>query len=143
MFSISAIFVGLGIFIFRDGKLAGLLCAIFFGIGMVVAPLHYWSAQLKLTTDGMLIKNFVREDYYEWQEVDSFAVVTIGLNHMVGFNFTDQLKKEMRGRELAKKISGREAALPDNYGMDPMELVMLIMKYKTVSQKLADKPPQT
>jgi uncharacterized integral membrane protein len=93
-------------------------------LGALVAMLP-GASLLQLSAEGFKIKSLYRTQHYTWNNVSEFGINTQGL---VGFNFLD---KKPKGAELAKELTGFEAALPDTYGYKADMLAKKMNSYRT------------
>ncbi len=112
----------------RDGKLMGYFCGGFFALGLPVFALqfHPKAAYLHLAPDGFTFCSLFRAHTVRWTHVGEFAVICVGPNRMVAWNFTPDYPATGRARAISKSLSGYEAALPNTYGMKPHELADLL-----------------
>lgn len=124
LFLVCAAFVVGGVLMVRDGKTMGYFCGGFFALGLPVFGLqfHPKAAYLHLATDGFTFCSLFRSHFVQWAHVQEFAVIHVGANRMVAWNFTPALPALGRARGISKALSGYEAALPDTYGMKAHEL---------------------
>jgi hypothetical protein len=122
------LFVLGGIWMGVEGKWVGFLCGAFFALGLPIfaLQLHPKAAYLHLAPDGFTFCALFRAHTVHWGHVSEFAVIWIGPNRMVAWNFTRDCSPTGRARAISKSLSGYEAALPDTYGMKPQELVDLM-----------------
>lgn len=112
----------------RDGKPVGYFCSGFFALGLPVFALrfHPKAAFLHLASNGFTFCSLFRAHTIQWAHVREFAVIFVGPNQMVAWNFTPDYPATGRARAISKSLSGYEAALPDTYGMKPQELADLM-----------------
>jgi hypothetical protein len=110
-------------------RFGGYLCIVFFGLCAVasLAQLVPGSSFLRLAPDGLTFRSMWRTRSYRWSDIERFGVAEVNTVHgftrqrhpMVGFDFSasypDQ-DKAVRLRSLNRRLTGFEAALPDNYG---------------------------
>jgi hypothetical protein len=132
LFLVSLLFVVGGIWMVRDGQMMGYLCGGFFALGLPIFALqfHPKAAYLRLEPDGFTFCSLFRAHTVRWAVVREFAVIGIGPNRMVAWNFTSDYPATGSGRAISKSLSGYEAALPDTYGMKPQELVELMERLR-------------
>lgn len=108
---------------------------IFFGHVAVVALLQFLpgSSFLRVGPDGITVRTMWRTTFCRWSDIERFGVAESSTFHggvqqqhrMVGFNFsTTYLGRSKAGklRGFNVRLTGFEAALPDNYGWDYAEL---------------------
>jgi len=96
------------------------------GLPVFALQFHPKAAYLHLAADGFTFCSLFRAHTVRWEYVREFAVIYVGPNRMVGWNFTPDYPATGRARAISKSLSGYEAALPDTYGMRPEELVGLM-----------------
>ena len=87
---------------------------------------HPKAAYLHLAPDAFTFCSLFRAHAVRWEHVREFAVIYVGPNRMVAWNFRPDYPATGRARAISKSLSGYEAALPDTYGMKPQELVELM-----------------
>lgn len=128
LFIVSLLFVICGIWMVHDGQPMGYLCGGFFALGLTVFALqfHPRAAYLHLAPDGFTFCSLFRAYTVKWSHVQEFGVICIGPKWMVAWNFTPDYSAAGPGRAISKSLSGYEAALPDTYGMEPDELIVLM-----------------
>jgi hypothetical protein len=128
LFIFSMVFVLGGISMVRNGQPMGYFCGGFFALGLPIFALrlHPKAAFLRLEPDSFTVCSLFRSHTVRWAFVREFAVVYIGPNRMVAWNFTPEYPTTGSLRAISKSLSGCEAALPDTYGMKPKELVELM-----------------
>jgi len=124
LFLVCAVFVAGGALMVRDGQTMGYFCGGFFALGLPVfgVQFHPKAAYLHLAADGFTFCSLFRPHFVQWACVQEFAVIHVGPNRMVAWNFTPDHPATGRARGISKALSGYEAALPDTYGMNPQEL---------------------
>jgi hypothetical protein len=128
LFLISLLFVICGIWMIRQGQMMGYFCGGFFALGLPVFALqfHPKAAYLRLEPDGFTFCTLFRAHTVRWATVREFAVIQVGPNRMVAWNFTPDYPASGSARSISKSLSGYEAALPDTYGLKPRELADLM-----------------
>jgi len=128
LFFVCVLFVTIGILMVRDGQPMGYFVGGVFALGVPVAMLqfHPKAAYLHLTPEGFTFCSLFRPHTVLWTHVREFAIISIGPNRMVAWNFTPDYPATGRTAALSKSLSGYEAALPDTYGMKAQELVGLL-----------------
>lgn len=106
----------------------GILTCGFFGLGipMALIQLHPKASFLHLTTDGFTMRTLFRNHTVRWVTVNEFAVIWVGSNRVVAWNYIHALRGSGRLAGMSRKMSGYEAALPDTYGMRPQDLADLL-----------------
>ena len=134
---VTALFTVLGIWIIiADGSWKGWLCAIFFGLGTVVAVINLLpgNSYLRLTAEGFETSSLSRKYFYQWSDIEQFGVTYVGLNKIVVFNFSPAFDKAKAGRNISKQIAGWEGGLHDTFGMKAEKLAELMNKYLSESK---------
>lgn len=102
------------------------------------------SSFLQITPEGIAIRTLWRTQRYGWSDFECFGLAEIATVHQgvthrhrrIGFNFSEVSQHRTKSRRFAslnERLSGFQAALPDNYGWDPPELAehlnQLLEKY--------------
>lgn len=129
-------FAGVGIAMIGDGRAVGYFCAIVFGLGAAVfaVQLHPRAAYLRLERDGFTFCSLFRAHQVRWAHVEGFALIRVGPNRMIGWNFRAGHVPKGRTVGYASALSGYQAALPDTYGMKGEELVWLLNALVTLQR---------
>ena len=133
----SLLFTVAGVFMAQDGELMGHVGYVFFGLCSLayVVQLITGGGYLKLTEDEFeFFSGFGRKQCVSWDDVDSFGVAVVRNlsryyvppTRLVGWNYKQGVDVSKFGRVTSKTLSGREACLPDTYGMKLEELVSLL-----------------
>lgn len=89
----------------------------FFGLCTAVALLNLLpgASGLVLDDEGFEIVSLFRRSRIGWDEVARFGEVRVGMQRMVGFDFTDAARGGTRLHRVNRSISGFHGALPDTY----------------------------
>ena len=136
----SLLFTVGGVFMARDGELTGHVGYVFFGLCSLayVVQLITGGGYLKLKEDEFeFFSGFGRKQCVSWDDVDSFGVAVVRNlsryyvppTRLVGWNYKQGVDVSKFGRVTSKTLSGREACLPDAYGMKLEELVSLLNEH--------------
>ena len=136
----SLLFTVAGVFMALDGELMGHVGYVFFGFCSLayVVQLITGGGYLKLTEDEFeFFSGFARKQCVSWDDVDSFGVAVVRNlsryyvppTRLVGWNYKQGVDVSKFGRVTSKTLSGREACLPDTYGMKLEELVSLLNEH--------------
>ena len=136
----SLLFTVAGVFMAQDGELMGHVGYVFFGLCSLayVVQLITGGGYLKLTADEFEFSSgFGRKQCVSWDDVDSFGVAVVRNlsryyvppTRLVGWNYKQSVDVSKFGRVTSKTLSGREACLPDTYGMKLEELVSLLNEH--------------
>lgn len=126
-----------GCLMISNGKAAGWLVLGVFVLAASVFALQLLpgASYLELMPEGFTVCTLYRKKSFAWHEVDTFFVTVIGLNRMVGWNFTaSSMNAGTKVGAVSKSISGCEAALPETYGMKPAALAALLNDRKAAAQ---------
>jgi hypothetical protein len=128
LFMVCLLFVIIGMLMVRHGKPTGYFVGAVFALGLPVFALqfHPKAAYLYLAPEGFTFCSLFRAHTVRWADVREFAIISIGPNRMVAWNFTPGYSATGRAGAISKSLSGYEAGLPDTYGMKPQELVELL-----------------
>ena len=135
-------FTACGAFMIHDGEAAGWFVASVSALGTLVAIglLLPNSAYLRLTPDGFELRSLFRSSWTRWSDVSSFEAGLIGVNKMVQFNYAPSYRRAARGRALASKLTGFEAAIPDTYGYTVGDLAALLNEWRDRATRGAASP---
>ena len=136
----SLLFTAAGVFMALDGELMGHVGYVFFGLCSLayVVQLITGGGYLKLKEDEFeFFSGFGRKQCVSWDDVDSFGVAVVRNlsryyvppTRLVGWNYKQGVDVSKFGRVTSKTLSGREACLPDTYGMKLEELVSLLNEH--------------
>ena len=136
----SLVFTVAGVFLAQDGELMGHVAYAFFGLCSVayMVQLTTGGGYLKLRDDEFeFVFGFGRKQCVKWDDVDSFGVAVVRNlsryyvppTRLVGWNYKQGVDVSKFGRVTSKTLSGREACLPDTYGMKLEELVSLLNEH--------------
>ena len=134
------LFTVAGVFLAQDGELMGHVVYAFFGLCSVAyrVQLITGGGYLKLRDDEFeFVYGFGRKQCVKWDDVDSFGVAVVRNlsryyappTRLVGWNYNQGVDVSKFGRVTSKTLSGREACLPDTYGMKMEELLSLLNEH--------------
>ena len=129
-----------GVFVAQDGELMGHVAYAFFGLCSVayMVQLTTGGGYLKLRDDEFeFVFGFGRKQCVKWDDVGSFGVAVVRNlsryyvppTRSVGWNYKQGVDVSKFGRVTSKTLSGREACLPDTYGMKMEELLSLLNEH--------------
>ena len=129
-----------GVFVAQDGELMGHVAYAFFGLCSVayMVQLTTGGGYLKLRDDEFeFVFGFGRKQCVKWDDVGSFGVAVVRNlsryyvppTRLVGWNYKQGVDVSKFGRATSKTLSGREACLPDTYGMKMEELLSLLNEH--------------
>lgn len=116
-------------------RAVGWSCVVFFGLGVLVAVIQLipGTARVVVTSQGVYIKTFLRNQFYAWSDIERFGVAEWTQWHgpfrqrhrLVGILFVDgspHLSRHARMLAFSTALVGYHAALPDNYGFKHQDL---------------------
>ena len=130
----SVSFVAIGLMMLRDpdeDRRVTWFCLGFFALCGVVALVQFvpGSSFLQLTPEGFAMRSLWRTKSYRWADIEEFGVAVVNSGHarqkMVGFDFTESYPRGATAQKLMnlnRRLTGYEAAIPDNYGWKYAEL---------------------
>jgi hypothetical protein len=130
----SAVFVAGGISMVTSGAGMGWLVAVFFGLCLVVfvVMLLPGAASLALDRDGFEITSLYRRHRTAWQNATGFEAASLPVvppgRKMVVYN-----DGKMAGKSVARlnvAMVGRNAGLPDSYGLAADDLADLMNRWR-------------
>ena len=116
IFCLCAVFAVVGIVMIKAGEENGWIIFGIFLLGLIIAPLHYFNTYLILDEKGYRIKVIRKFSGFNWNQVEEFGVLSMGISSMVKFRVTEGGKGEK--------------VLPDTFGMKAYELAELMAEYK-------------
>jgi len=115
-----------------SGDTSGWFVVIFFGLGAIVAALAMLpgAGALMLDSDGFEVTNLFRHHRSHWQDTDGFAAARIppARHLMVVYDDATQSAKSLARINIA--IVGRNAGLPDTYGLSADDLARLMAQWR-------------
>lgn len=121
---------------FGDARFWGVVCVIFFGLGIPLSLAQLLTARssLKLTPVAFTISTLVGGSRtVPWSDVSSFKAEVVVYRawplkpmKMVRFDYGPTHPVNERMRALARSVSGHDAVLPDTYGMSAEDLAVLM-----------------
>jgi hypothetical protein len=103
----------------------------FFGLGALVSILQLvpGSSFLRITPEGITVRTVWRARFFRWSDIERFGVAEVsgGMpgTRVVGLDFSASspwADKMPRLKDLSRKLSGFDGALPDNYGWEHAKL---------------------
>ena len=135
----SLAFVAGGLLLIPQEPLVGWLCVVFFGLGAIVfsVNLHPKSSFLTVAHEGFTVARLFRQHFVPWSHVQEFVPARVGLNKMVGWNYTPEFRAQATLRRINQATSGVEGALPDTYGMSVDALCALLNEIRVSHSKSA------
>lgn len=115
--------------------------ALLFGSGTIGAA---WALSpngmyLRISREGLLVRQMLRTRVYGWNDIDNFRVFEVHARYhtqrYVGFDLRT-LTPDMRSpwQTIGRAISGVDAGLPDNYGVDTEHLAQALQRIRNAHQ---------
>jgi len=131
-----ALFTAAGVWMVATDAPNGWLVVLFFGAGSAVAAtlLLPGAAQLTLDADGFQVTSLFRRFRSRWQDVSAFEVVSVPPANLKLVGYNDIVAKRRMLGALNRTIAGRNAALPDNYGLAVNDLAQLMSFWRERAQ---------
>lgn len=141
MLVVSVLFVACGIWMLPDEVIKGSFIIAFFGLCVMVfiVQLLPGSSWLRLDENGFTYCALFRTHHVRWQDVESFTLVRVGVNDLVGWNHVKNYESADGGRQLNRALVGVDASLPDNYGMSANTLAELMNSYIRESRRVSSR----
>src|SRR5262249_39696147 len=127
-----ALFTVGGVFMVRSGDWTGWLPLIFFALVALVAAAAMLpgAGALTLDRDGFEITNLFRRHRSRWQDAHGFTTARIPPATQRWLVYDDISQGAKRLAKINVAIVGRNAALPDTYGLSPEDLGDLMMLWR-------------
>jgi hypothetical protein len=138
----SGLFVAVGFWMVAVGGPIGWPILVFFTSCMIISAVMLLpgAGALKLDGDGFQITSLFRRHHACWQDVSEFETMAPPPPHnLQRFVVYDDLNQA--GRMMAKlsvAVAGRNAGLPDTYGLWARDLALLMTRWR--EQALASRP---
>ena len=112
---------------------------IFFGIGVPLGLLTLvpGSTYLELRPEGFLARSYFIPWRVRWTDVEAFHVGHLSAPRSIGFVYKEDAsipRAPRWARRLVRAITGTEAALAFDYGVDSRELVGLMEGYRRAAE---------
>lgn len=113
---------------------------LFFSLGIVVSLVQMLpgSGFLDVTPDGLTVCSLFKKRTIRWCEIapGSFRVISLPLTPIktVGWDYK-KISQYKHVSLINKKLTGREAGLPDTYGLPVKELADLLNKIQSIYGK--------
>lgn len=125
LFSISTVFVCLGISLWETNRSLAIFTVVFFGLCILVFIINLIpnASYLKIDNQGIEMKNLFRSTFIPWRGVSGFRPKNFFLNTMVVFDLNQNLP-ETSGMKV------KTGAFPDTYGMSGKKLAAFLNAQK-------------
>lgn len=134
--------VVIAVFMLRHAKTTAIwdVCTIvLFGLGVLIAFVNLMpgASYLQLGREGFEMSSLYRKHRVAWSDVAGFGVMSLPTagRKMVGWNYLPGRGKPSRLRQFNLERFGYEAALPDTYGMEIVDLVALLESARAQGQR--------
>jgi hypothetical protein len=147
LLAVSAAFVALCVYLLQYGRLSASgemkawIGVALFGTGMLISALMLLpgAGSLTLNQHGFERVTLFMHFRTPWQRVNNISVVDIPVRRarmrLVGYD-----DSELPPDNTSRQLSGRNAALPDSYGLRHEELAALMQEWRLRALAVQDKP---
>jgi hypothetical protein len=133
-------FVAIGVLILRygDGEAEEIfgawLAIVFFGLCAVVAAVMLLpgAGSLTLAADGFTMCSLFRKAHTPWRQASDFTVARSRDRRMTFVGYEDA-RASGAAAETSRSLIGRNAALPDTYGLSHEELARLLTQWRALA----------
>lgn len=127
-----ALFVAGGIWMVRSGEGAGWFVLSFFSLGVFAALLQLLpgAGLLALDREGFEVTTLFRRRRTGWQDAVGFAAARIPTTSELLVAYDDSRYVSKRIGRINVALVGRNAALPDTYGLAAAELAQLMEEWR-------------
>jgi hypothetical protein len=128
----SLVFVASGIWLRNEDPSVAWPCIAFFGLGVLVAGtmLLPGAAGLVLDADGFEVTNLFRRYRVHWANVTGFMVAGVPPSGTKMVVYDDDAGKHNLLGEISKGLVGRNAGLPDTYGLAAADLASVMTGWR-------------
>lgn len=132
VFAIGALFAAGGAFMIRGGDPTGWFVLIFFALVAVtaVAMLLPQASALRLDREGFEVTNLFRRHRTRWSDAANFSVSRIPPAGQSLVIYDDLTQSAKTLAKINVELTGRNAALPDSYGLSTVELATLMAGWR-------------
>jgi len=132
LFAISFAFSFGGCLMVRDGASGGWFVLIFFGFCTLISIVVMLpgASALTLDRDGFEVKRMYRGDRTRWRNASGFTTARLPPHShaMVVYDDASQARGMIASTNIA--LTGRNAGLPDTFGMEPDDLATLMESWR-------------
>src|SRR4051812_18626261 len=121
-----------GFWMIRDQQAAGWYVLIFFGLCAIVALVIMLpgAASLKLDREGFEVVNLFRRHRTKWKDVGDFNTAAIPPSNIVLVVYDDATVENSKVVQFSIKLTGRNAALNDTYGLAAEDLAQAMTQWR-------------
>ena len=132
VFAGCALFAVGGFWMIKDGDPWGWLVLIFFGLGVLVAAVAMLpgAGALTLDAEGFEAANLFRRHRTRWQDTTGFQAARIPPAQQKLVIYDDVTQSTKTVAQINVGIVGRNAALPDTYGLSAAHLAQLMAQWR-------------
>jgi hypothetical protein len=125
-------FVAIGVWMVLQGQSWGWFEVIFFGIGATAswALLLPGAAGLRLDANGFEVVQYFRRYRTSWPNASSFVPVKIPPANVLFVGYDDASIKDGSIAEMNRSIAGRDAVIPDTFGLSADDLASLMTRWR-------------
>lgn len=128
-------FVMLGTITIFEKKdyLFGLFGILFFGVAGIVTlrELLINTSYLKIQKEGFEYLVSGKKTYIKWEDIKEFKIISVKRMNLIGWLYNSKNQKIDILRKASRKLTGVDAILPNNYGLQSNELMNIMIKYWT------------
>lgn len=132
VFAIGALFTVTGAFVVRSGDAMGWFALIFFALVAITAAavMLPQASALRLDREGFEVTSLFRRHRTRWRDGAGFSVSRIPPAGQSLVVYDDVTQSAKRLAKINVGLIGRNAALPDTYGLSPVELATLMAGWR-------------
>jgi hypothetical protein len=131
VFAISIAFTAGGTWMIASCDASGWFVLVFFGLGAIVAAaaLLPGAGALMLDSDGFEVTNLFRHHRSHWQDTGGFLAARIPPARHLMVVYDDATQSAKNLAKINTAIVGRNAGLPDTYGLSADDLARLMAQW--------------
>ena len=138
-------FTAIAVWMVASGNLMGWFVLAFFGPGAVLAfvALLPGASALKLDQTGFETTNLFRRQSFRWQDASGFEAARVppSAHNLVVFDHANAAARTIG--KLNVGLVGRNAGLPDTYGLSASALAFLMIRWRAQALATARPPSPT
>ena len=126
------VFTAGGFWMVRDQQMEGWYVLIFFGLGSIVAAavMLPGAASLKLDCEGFDVTSLFRRRRTQWKDVSDFSIAAIPPSNLILVIYDDVSVENNKIAQFSIKLTGRNAALGDTYGLAAEDLALAMTQWR-------------